>query len=161
MRTLEERFWRKVDFRYSDGCWTWNASTIGYPPFEYGHFNGSTAHRYSYQLHHGDIPEGMFVCHTCDNPLCINPKHLFLGTAKDNSQDRINKGRPGSLGITPAKVSRAIFLYKQGEPLAAIQKATTIPLKHLVRIIAKYDLRFGDDSWTRLLNEPATEDTNA
>lgn len=54
-------------------------------------------------------------------------------------------------GITPAKVARAIWLYKQGEPLATIQKTTKIPLKHLKRIIAKYDLRFGDDSWTRLL----------
>lgn len=65
------------------------------------------------------------------------------------------------LGITPERVARAIYLYKQGEPLDAIQKATKIPMKHLKRIIAKYDLRFGDDSWTRLLNEPATEDTNA
>ena len=55
------------------------------------------------------------------------------------------------IGITPAKVARAIWLYKNGEPMAAIQKATKIPLKHLKRIIAKYDLRFGDDSLTRLI----------
>ena len=57
-------------------------------------------------------------------------------------------------GITPAKVATAIWLYKNGEPLAAIQKATKIPMKHLKRIIAKYDLSFGDDSWTRLLEKP-------
>ena len=55
------------------------------------------------------------------------------------------------IGITPAKVARAIWLYKNGEPLAAIQKATKIPMKHLKRIIAKYDLRFWDDSLTRLI----------
>ena len=54
--------------------------------------------------------------------------------------------------ITPAKVARAIWLYKNGEPLAAIQKATKIPLKHLKRIIAKHDMQFGDDSWTTLLS---------
>ena len=58
------------------------------------------------------------------------------------------------LGITPARVARAIWLYKKGEPLDAIQKATKIPMKHLKRIIAKYDLRFGDDSWTKLLEKP-------
>jgi len=56
-------------------------------------------------------------------------------------------------GITPAKVATAIWLYKNGQQLAAIQKATTIPLKHLKRIIAKHDLAFGDDSWTRLLEK--------
>src|SRR3990167_8565003 len=60
--------------------------------------------------------------------------------------------RMTGLGITPERVARAIWLYKQGEPLAAIQKATTIPMKHLKRIIAKYDLRFGDDGWARLLD---------
>ena len=55
------------------------------------------------------------------------------------------------VGIPPANVARAIWLYRNGEPLASIQKATTIPLKHLKRIIAKHDLGFGDDSWTRLL----------
>ena len=59
--------------------------------------------------------------------------------------------RMTGLGITPEKVARAIWLYKNGEPLASIQKATPIPLKHLKRIIAKHDLGFGDDSWTKLL----------
>jgi len=59
--------------------------------------------------------------------------------------------RMTGLGITPERVARAIWLYQNGEPLAAIQKATTIPLKHLKRIIAKHDLAYGDDSWTKLL----------
>lgn len=76
-------------------CWIWCSATR--MKFGYGAIKvkGKTlsAHRYSYTLHHGDIPAGMFVCHKCDNPKCINPDHLFLGTNSDNMKDAYSKGR--------------------------------------------------------------------
>ena len=61
------------------------------------------AHRASFLLFNGEIPDKLFVCHRCDNPSCVNPKHLFLGTSKDNNQDRSNKGRTQK---SPAAESR-------------------------------------------------------
>lgn len=89
---LKERFWSRVDI--SESCWEWTAVTNG---SGYGQIrNGGKniyAHRYSYSLAYGDIPDGMFVCHHCDNPGCVRPSHLFLGTHVDNMQDSVAKGR--------------------------------------------------------------------
>ena len=96
-KSLEDRFWEKVD--KSDGCWNW---TAGHNGRGYGAFYGDgtmlRAHRVSYELHYGPIPKqdsyhGMCVCHSCDNKLCVNPDHLFLGTHQDNMDDMYDKGR--------------------------------------------------------------------
>ncbi len=78
------------------GCWTWIASLNkkGYGSFHVANQKSILAHRYSWERKHKkDIPEGMCICHHCDNPTCVNPAHLFLGTQADNQRDSLRKGR--------------------------------------------------------------------
>lgn len=74
------------------GCWVWQGpvNSAGY-----GRVQGRQTHRLSYELHHGPIPAGMHICHNCDNPPCLNPAHLWVGTPKENNVDMIAKGRAG------------------------------------------------------------------
>lgn len=93
---IAQRFWAKV--RKTDTCWLWTASTRdkGYGAFSYrvdGKQIQDRAHRYSWVLRHGAIPDGLWVLHRCDVPACVNPAHLFLGTSDDNISDMIKKGR--------------------------------------------------------------------
>ena len=89
-----ERFWAKV--AKGDGCWEWTAATRnGYGVIGAGGHSGPAlyAHRASWVLHFGPIPSGMHVLHHCDNPRCVRPEHLFLGTQTDNLADMRAKGR--------------------------------------------------------------------
>lgn len=104
--SMEDRFWRRV--KKTDGCWTW---TGGKYNGGYGFLRGIggrnapnvAAHRFSYMIHKGDIPQGMVIMHSCDNPACVNPDHLSVGTYKDNTQDMISKGRRANNPLTYGK----------------------------------------------------------
>lgn len=96
-KSLLERFWMSVDKRSSDNCWEWTTSkSHGYGIICEGPAGNCTrhmAHRLSWEIHNGPIPKGLGVLHKCDNPPCVNPDHLFLGTQRDNMYDMMNKGR--------------------------------------------------------------------
>ena len=108
----EERFWRHVD--KAGDCWLWTKAvdSRGYGRFGLKGANAGgwvLAHRYAFQLTRGPIPDGMHVCHTCDVRNCVNPDHLFLGTALDNMRDMIAKGRQRFTGIKAAQEAAAAW----------------------------------------------------
>lgn len=93
---LIERFHEKWEKSETADCWEWTAAVMG-RGYGFIKIPGTrkhvSAHRLSYLIHYGEIPEGMMVCHTCDNTRCVKPSHLFLGTCKDNLQDMKAKDR--------------------------------------------------------------------
>ena len=110
-----ERFWSKVDKRGPDDCWEWIGAKDGHRPNAkpYGILwtQGShatrkriKAHRLSYELHYGPIPEGLVVMHKCNNPGCVNPAHLMVGTPKKNLQDASDDGLFKSRKLTTEDV---------------------------------------------------------
>ena len=96
MKIYIDRFWSKTNKQGPDDCWEWFGWRRG-TKMEYGGMRVGDkfylAHRLSWEIHNGPIPEDMLVCHTCDNPPCVNPAHLFLGTTLDNVRDKMEKGR--------------------------------------------------------------------
>ena len=100
----EQWFWLQVNFD-PDACWTWTGycNAAGYGHVRWGEDRRVFAHRVAWEAVHGPIPDGLVVCHHCDNPPCVRPDHLFLGTVRDNAQDMIAKGRSAGQKQTHCK----------------------------------------------------------
>ena len=136
-------FWERVDIKGQGDCWEWTAwrTKGGYGRFGRDRF---LAHRASYYLTFGEIPDGLFVCHTCDNRGCVNPRHLFLGTARDNMEDRDKKDRGspqernGRAKITSSQVEEIRSLYRNGAgSMRALARKFLVCPAQIYRIIRR------------------------
>lgn len=143
---ITARLYKNIYKNPENGCWEWMGylskfghGRIGYRDKVY------LTHRISYELNKGIIPEEMLVCHTCDNPKCVNPEHLFLGTQKDNLQDAFDKDRlykipamPGENNpmakITNEEAKKIRSELKQGFTGAYLAKKYNVSTTHISRI---------------------------
>lgn len=145
---IAPRLWAKVE--KTEGCWNW----VGATAHGYGRIgvNGRTdgAHRVSWVLAYGSIPDGLYVLHRCDNRRCVRPDHLFLGTAKDNSQDMGSKGRAGfqrhpeivrrherhhMAKLTEEQVAEIRLLRQQGRTLKSLGEQFGVHLSQIHHIV--------------------------
>lgn len=102
IKNLPKNFLSKINF--TDDCWLWTGALArGYGSYGHKRKSGST-HRFSWKHFNGEIPEALMVLHKCDVRNCINPSHLFLGTGKENAQDRIAKGRSNTTKLNKDQV---------------------------------------------------------
>jgi len=147
--TTPQGFWKHVDRRGPDECWPWLGyiNDSGYGATRTKNNKLLRAHRISYRLAHGSIPKGVFICHHCDNPACVNPAHLFSGTPADNVRDMDKKGRrvnAPSLGeahgmsrLTAGQVTEIRTLAASGITNAEIARRFSISDTHIWRIVSR------------------------
>lgn len=144
---LAGRFWRNVDRTSLLGCWEWT----GYRQEGYGHvFDGirdRPAHRVSWELHNGPIPDGMVCRHDCDNPGCVNPAHLRIGTHADNIADKVARNRQakgegnGRARLTAPQVLEIRRRGDAGESRTALAREFGVDHRTIVYIIQRVNWR--------------------
>jgi hypothetical protein len=149
---MDTVFWSRVDVLGPDECWNWKRT----PSQRYGKYNVRvsgkwalvSAHRYAYQQEHGAIPDGTFVCHSCDNPRCCNPAHLWVGTNSDNQWDSVVKGRhknnlpPSRIGtghhsnkLAPCEVLAIRARHASGEAQCALAREYGVVQNAIYKIV--------------------------
>lgn len=142
--SLARTFWDHVVTGNTNECWEWRGSQKG-PGYGYFTARGKPyyAHRASWEIHNGPIPTGMFVCHRCDNPACVNPAHLFIETHEGNVADKVAKNRQPKGGqhnnakISELDVIEIRRLHKSGLSQRAIAEAKKISASQVNRIILR------------------------
>ena len=145
-----KNFWRNVDVGPPDKCWNWLRSTFNH----YGQLTtnspyGRRAHRVAYILTYGEIPKGLSVRHTCDNKLCCNPKHLVLGSHKDNMRDMTERNRQAKgekQGSSKLSSVQVLAIYFDPRPLEIIAELYHIKKCHVYKIKRKW-------TWKHVLEE--------
>lgn len=141
-RPNEDRFLEKIDQRGEDACWPWRGAQNrdGYGVFTYfveGAKKTSVVSRLAFEYFTGQTPGNLYVLHSCDNPTCCNPKHLFLGTPLDNMQDKMRKGRGAFPGPSrPARGSRHGNALLTEEQVAEVRR-DYVPRRTPLRVFAE------------------------
>jgi hypothetical protein len=148
--SLERRFWICVRRNGKNGCWRWvgfidrdGYGVLGAPARKNKNLR---AHRVAWLLHNGPVPPGLWVLHHCDNPPCCNPKHLWVGTPRENALDMIRKNRHGApkgakhyaAKLTAAGVRDARKRFKQGETLTALAIEYQVSTSTLGEAVHRY-----------------------
>lgn len=156
--SLECRLWAKVDKSGGDdACWEWQAKSV-ITSLGYGAINVdgkiTVAHRVAWSLVNGEIPDGLFVCHKCDNPKCCNPSHLFLGTCSDNINDMCAKGRHGMKGKKHTEETKSIMKDRHKENQYALRRWATDEFKEKMASIV---LKGEQHPKAKLTNEQVIE----
>lgn len=135
---IKARFMEKIKVDEQSQCWNWIGAKGGngkYGMFSYmGKFH--LAHRVSWMLFKGKIQEGLYICHICDNSLCVNPDHIYVGTAKDNGEDRANRGRAG--GIKDEMLIELIGDCNSGSTVKQISNAYDMSSSYVGLLVSWY-----------------------
>lgn len=134
-KPIEKRFWSKVS--KTETCWVWTGAhgQSGHGVVSTGQ-KSTQASRISWELHFGTIPNGLMICHHCDNPPCVRPDHLFLGTQKDNMKDSCVKYRQQKK-YTPGTIRLIRSRYANGTNTIVLAKDYGIPHYYIKRIIIR------------------------